>query len=98
MRRLGIVVSVLALVLGASSAAFATHSPAAQREVIGDYNSAKRSLFRFYGWNGDLVVFLHSFIASSVKRVLSPHSSPVQLYRWDGQLQQLRVQAMLAVA
>ena len=62
MRRLGIVASVLTLVLGASSAAFATHSPAAQREVIGEYNNAKYALFLPYRWNGDLVVYAHGFI------------------------------------
>ena len=98
MRRLGIVVSVLALVLGASSAAFATHSPAAQREVIGEYNNAKYALFLPYRWNGDLVVYAHGFIDPAVKTVALPDTAPVDVAPWVVELRERLLQAGYAVA
>jgi hypothetical protein len=98
MRRLGIVVSVLALVLGVSSAAFATHSPSAQREVIGEYNKAQYALFLPYRWNGDLVVYAHGFIDPAVKTMALPDAAPVDVAPWVVELRERLLQAGYAVA
>jgi len=98
MRRLGIVASVLTLVLGASSAAFATHSPSAQREVIGEYNKAQYALFLPYRWNGDLVVYAHGFIDPAVKTVALPDTAPVDVAPWVVELRERLLQAGYAVA
>jgi len=98
MRRLGIVASVLTLVLGASSAAFATHSPSAQREVIGEYNKAQYALFLPYRWNGDLVVYAHGFIDPAVKAVALPDTAPVDVAPWVVELRERLLQAGAAAA
>ena len=99
MRRLWISVSVLALVLVAtSSVAFATHSPAAAREVVGqDTTGAQYALFVPYSWNGDLVLYAHGFIDPAAPIAL-PDVAPLDVAPWVVELRERLLQAGYAVA
>ena len=91
-------VSALALVLCATSGvAFATHSPAAQREVVGVYDGAQYALFLPYNWNGDLVVYAHGFIDPAAPVAL-PDAAPVDVAPWVVELRERLLQARYAVA
>jgi pimeloyl-ACP methyl ester carboxylesterase len=99
MKRLWISVSLLALVLVATSGvALATHSPAARREVLGtDTAGAHYALFRPYSWNGDLVVYAHGFIDPAAPVAL-PDVAPVDVAPWVVELRERLLQAGYAVA
>jgi hypothetical protein len=99
MRRLWISVSLLVLVLVATSGvALATHSPAARREVVGaDTAGARYALFLPYSWNGDLVVYAHGFIDPAAPVAL-PDAAPVDVAPWVVELRERLLQAGYAVA
>jgi pimeloyl-ACP methyl ester carboxylesterase len=99
MRRLLLAVSVLTLGLVAtSSVAFATHSPASQREVVGvDPSGASFALFLPYQWNGDLVVYVHGFI-DPVAPIALPDAAPVDVAPWVVELRERLLQAGYGVA
>jgi len=99
MRRFILAMSVLALVLGATFGdAFATHSPAAQREVVGvDKTGALYALFLPPGWNGRLVVYAHGFVDPAAPVAL-PDSAPVDVAPWVAELRERLLQAGYAVA
>ena len=99
MRRLWISVSLLALVLVATSGvASATHSPAAAREVVGlDTTGAQYALFLPYNWNGDLVVYAHGFFDPAAPIAL-PDAAPVDVAPWVAELRERLLQAGYAVA
>jgi dienelactone hydrolase len=99
MRRLLLAVSVLTLVLMATSGvALATHSPASQREVIGlDSHGAQYALFLPYRWNGDLVSYAHGFV-DPVAPIALPDTAPVDVAPWVVELRERLLQAGYAVA
>ena len=99
MRRLWMSVSLLALVLVATSGvASATHSPSAAREVVGlDTTGAQYALFLPYNWNGDLVVYAHGFFDPATPVAL-PDAAPVDVAPWVVELRERLLQAGYAVA
>jgi len=91
-------VSALALVLCATSGvAFATHSPAAQREAVVEYDHAQYALFLPYRWNGDLVVYAHGFVDPAAPVAL-PDVAPIDVAPWVVELRERLLQAGYAVA
>ena len=99
MRRAWFTVFVLALVLCAtSSVAFATHSPAARKEVVGvEQNGSQYALFLPYNWNGDLVVYAHGFI-DPVAPIALPDAAPLDVAPWVVELRERLLQAGYGVA
>jgi pimeloyl-ACP methyl ester carboxylesterase len=99
MKRLLLAVSILTLGLVAtSSVAFATHSPASQREVVGvDPDGASFGLFLPYRWNGDLVVYVHGFI-DPVAPIALPDAAPADVAPWVVELRERLLQAGYGVA
>jgi pimeloyl-ACP methyl ester carboxylesterase len=98
MRRLLLAVSILTLGLVATpGVALATHSPASQREVVGEYNGAKYALFLPYRWNGDLVVYAHGFI-DPVAPIALPDVAPIEVAPWVVELRERLLQAGYGVA
>src|SRR2546428_4471005 len=94
MRRFILAMSVLALVLGATCGdAFATHSPAAQQEVVGvDKTGALYALFLPHDWNGRLVVYAHGFVDPAAPVAL-PDSAPVDVAPWVVELRETLLQS-----
>jgi len=98
MRQLGILVSVLALVLGASSGtAFATHSAFAVYEEIGVNNGAEYAMFFPAAWNGRLVLYAHGFIDPEAPLAL-PDVAPADVAPWVVELRETLLSAGYGVA
>jgi pimeloyl-ACP methyl ester carboxylesterase len=99
MKKLLVTVSVMALVLVANcGVAFATHSPAAAREVVGlDRSGAQYALFLPRNWNGDLVLYAHGFFDPAAPIAL-PDAAPVDVAPWVVELRERLLQAGYAVA
>jgi pimeloyl-ACP methyl ester carboxylesterase len=98
MKKVGILVAIVALLVVTAGEAFADHSPASRREVIGtDETGAQYALFLPYNWNGDLAVYVHGFIDPAAAIAL-PDAAPVDVAPWVVELRERLLQAGYAVA
>jgi pimeloyl-ACP methyl ester carboxylesterase len=88
MRQVGLVVSVLALVLGASfGPASASHSSFAVYEEVGEKNGAPYAMFVPAAWNGRLVLYAHGFVDPEAPIAL-PDVAPTDVAPWVVELRE----------
>ena len=96
-RALTTCVRAVAMVVGATSAVCADHSPNAAAEQLGTSNGAQYAMFMPKAWNGRLLLWAHGFVDPAAPIAL-PDVQPADVAPWVVELREALLGAGYAVA